>query len=247
MQITFLGTNGWYDSTTGNTVCILITTADCNILLDAGNGLSKADKILDQGKPTFIFLSHFHLDHIIGLHALAKFRFVKPLVFLIKDGSTGYLQSFIASPFTLALPNLPFATHIMELPKERGGLPFAAEVFEMVHPDPTIGIRLSLEGKTIAYCPDTGYCPSCIALAEKADLLIAECAYRSGEDSEEWPHLNPQKAAMIAQAAGVKRLILTHFDAERYPNLTDREKAGAAARLIFPPTEVSTDGYRIDL
>ncbi|MFZ3114917.1 MAG: MBL fold metallo-hydrolase [Syntrophales bacterium] len=247
MEITFLGTNGWYDSPTGNTICTLIATADCNIFLDAGSGLPKADKILDQSKQTFIFLSHFHLDHIIGLHALAKFRFQRPLVFLIREGSTGTLRSFVASPFTVPLDILSFTASIMELPKEQERLPFHAEVFEMVHPDPTIGIRLNLEGKTIAYCPDTGYCPNCVTLAEKADLLIAECAYRPGEDSEMWPHLNPQKAATIAQEAKVKRLVLTHFDAERYQSLTDREEALAAARPIFPPTEIGKDGYRIDL
>lgn len=247
MQITFLGTNGWYDSLTGNTICTLIATADCNILLDAGTGLAKADKFLDQGKQTFIFLSHFHLDHIIGLHALAKFRFAQPLVFLIRDGSAKTLRRFVASPFTVALNILPFATRIMELPKQRDRLPFNVEVFDMVHPDPTIGIRLNLEGKTIAYCPDTGYCPNCITLAEEADLLIAECAYLPGEDSEMWPHLNPQKAATIAQEAKVKRLILTHFDAERYRTMADRKRARSAARLIFHPTEISTDGYRIDL
>ena len=34
MDIIFLGTNGWYDSPTGNTICTLINSDRCHILLD---------------------------------------------------------------------------------------------------------------------------------------------------------------------------------------------------------------------
>ncbi len=65
MKIVFLGTNGWYDSPRGNTVCILIETDEASILLDAGNGLYKADRHIVPEKPVHLFISHTHLDHII--------------------------------------------------------------------------------------------------------------------------------------------------------------------------------------
>ena len=80
MKVIFLGTNGWYDTETGNTICTLIQTEQYDIILDAGNGLHRAERYLDGAKPTFLFLSHFHMDHIEGLHILAKFRFEKGLV-----------------------------------------------------------------------------------------------------------------------------------------------------------------------
>jgi len=36
MKITFLGTNGWYDTDCGNTICTLLETTKAYILLDAG-------------------------------------------------------------------------------------------------------------------------------------------------------------------------------------------------------------------
>ena len=42
MDIIFLGTNGWYDSPTGSTICTLINSERYHILLDAGNGIYKA-------------------------------------------------------------------------------------------------------------------------------------------------------------------------------------------------------------
>ena len=35
MKITFLGTNGWYDTKTGNTICTLIETKDYFIILQS--------------------------------------------------------------------------------------------------------------------------------------------------------------------------------------------------------------------
>ena len=247
MQITFLGTNGWYDSITGNTLCILVTTKEYNIILDAGSGLVKAANFVDHNKPTFIFISHFHLDHIIGLHTLAKFRFSYPLVFLTGEDSTKALKNFVARPYTVPLNDLPFKSKIIEVPKKQNTLPFPVRVLDMVHPDPTIGIRFTLDAKTIAFCPDTGYNANCVELARNADLLITECALKPGENSQIWPHLNPETAALIAQEAKAKQLILTHFDASRYLTMQDREAARAAARLVFPETEISVDGRQINL
>ena len=94
MRVIFLGTNGWYDTDTGNTICVLIRTKDYEIILDAGNGLYKIDQYIPERnkKPVYLFLSHFHLDHIVGLHTLMKFNFsqgltieTKPLCFLPLD------------------------------------------------------------------------------------------------------------------------------------------------------------------
>jgi len=76
MEIIFLGTNGWYDTKTGNTTCTLIETEDYFIILDAGNGLYKIDQYITSTskRPIYLFLSHFHLDHIVGLHIMSKFN-----------------------------------------------------------------------------------------------------------------------------------------------------------------------------
>lgn len=247
MQITFLGTNGWYDSSTGNTLSVLIQSKQYNIILDAGSGLAKADRFLDQSKQTFIFLSHFHLDHIVGLHTLAKFRFSHQLTFLIGEGMTKTLKSLVAKPFTCPLDQLSFDTKIMELPRQQQLLPFLAKSLELLHPDPTIGIRLTLEDKTITFCPDTGYCQNCVELGKDADLLITECAFKPGEVSQVWPHLNPEIAAKIAQESKAKKLILTHFDASRYLTIKDRQDALSTACITFPETQISTDGWQLEI
>ena len=116
----------------------------------------------------------------------------------------------------------------------------------MQHSVPTIGFRISIENKIIAYCPDTGYCDNAVTLAKGAELLIAECAFRPGEESEHWPHLNPETAAKIALEAQAKQLALIHFDAYRYPTMESRQKAQEAAQAIFPNTVAATDEQIIE-
>ena len=247
MEVIFLGTNGWYDSPTGNTICILIKTDDYYIVLDAGNGLNKLDHYYQEAKPVFLLLSHFHLDHIAGLHILAKFSFAKGLVIAGPQGTQKVLNTIINQPFSMPLDDLSYQTKVIDLSGQNNVLPFEIQFMELVHTTLTLGYRIHLDHKTIAYIPDTGFCQNALKLARNVDLLIAECAYLPGESSDEWPHLNPQDAAKIAKQAGAKQLALVHFDAERYPTLESRKKAQLYARDIFPNTIATHDDMRLSL
>jgi ribonuclease BN (tRNA processing enzyme) len=247
MKIVFLGTNGWYDTSTGNTSCILIESEEYSVVLDAGGGLHKLDRYCKEDKPVFLFLSHFHLDHIIGLHILGKFSFPKGLVISGPKGTRGILGTIVNQPFTLPLSDLPFKVKVRELPEEGMKLPIHVECMELLHSSLTLGYRIQLEGKWVVYCPDTGYCENAVKLARQADLLIAECSFRSGESYSEWPHLNPQYAARIAKEAEAKRLTLIHFDASRYKSVESRTTAEDEARRIFPDSIAARDEMEVEL
>jgi len=91
MKITFLGTNGFYPTELGETVCVLIETDKYNLILDAGSGLQKYDQFDYKNKPAYIFLSHLHLDHISGLFTLPKFKFELPLkIFISAQSKTAF-------------------------------------------------------------------------------------------------------------------------------------------------------------
>lgn len=247
MKSIFLGTNGWYDTERGNTICTLIQSERYDILLDAGNGIHKADRYLDGRKPTFLFLSHFHIDHIEGLHILAKFRFKEGLTLCGPEGCRSILGGLLRQPFTIPLADLPYPVRIMDLPENTASLPFPVEAMPLRHSSLTLGYRLAVDGRLIAYCPDTGYCENAVVLARGADLLITECAFKNDQFCEDWPHLNPKTAARIACEAGAKRLVLTHFDALIYQSLAERKEAESAAVAIFPATTAGTDGLEVIL
>ncbi|MBL7179303.1 MAG: MBL fold metallo-hydrolase [Pseudomonadota bacterium] len=247
MDVIFLGTNGWYDSPAGNTICILIESEDYYIILDAGNGIHKLDRYYQKAKPVFILLSHFHLDHIIGLHILAKFSFAKGLVIAGPKGTKEILKTIVNKPFTMPLDDLPYKTEVLELSEEDTVLPFETKCMELVHSSLTLGYRIHLENKSVAYIPDTGFCQNAVRLARNVDLVIAECAHLPGESSPEWPHLNPQDAANIAKEAGAKQLALVHFDARRYPTTESRKVAQLCAKNIFPNTIATHDEMHLRL
>jgi ribonuclease BN (tRNA processing enzyme) len=245
MKVTFLGTNGWYNTETGNTVCTLVQTERYDIILDAGSGLHRSIRLLDGGKPTFLFLSHFHVDHIVGLHILSKFRFAKGLVICGPAGSRDILGFFLNAPFTVPLAGLPYPIRILELPEENACIPFPVEALPLRHTSLTLGYRIAAEDRTIAYCPDTGYCENAVTLARSVDLLITECAFKKGQTRESWPHLNPETAAQIACDAGAKRLVLTHFDAGIYQSLAERKESEEVAAGIFAAATAGMDGMEI--
>ena len=247
MKIIFLGTNGWYDTGTGNTVCALIKTKRWDILLDAGNGIYKLDRYCDGTKPVIMLLSHFHIDHIAGLHMLLKFRFDKGLTICAGKGARRLLNTFVARPFTVPLDKLPYPVKLLELPAQSAELPFKITTLPLVHADPVLGMRLELEGKVITYCTDTGYCPNALKLAKGADLLITECAHAPGESNPAWPHFNPETAAKLAVEAGAKRLAITHFSADRYRTAAARAAGLKLSRRIFPKAIGARDGLSLEL
>jgi len=247
MDITFLGTNGWYDTGTGNTICTLLRTKKSNIIFDAGTGIYKIDRYIDHSKDTFLFLSHFHLDHIIGLHILNKFKFQKRFVIVGQRGTKKILSDIVAPPYTISFGSLRYDVGFIELSEGKHDLPPDVECRPLFHSEPSMGYRISIDGKTISYCLDTGPCDNLIELSKDADLMITECSFPAGMFVKGWPHLNPELAAKAALQANARRLALIHFDASIYRTLKDRLKAQRIARTIFPGALAANDGMRIKI
>jgi ribonuclease BN (tRNA processing enzyme) len=104
-----------------------------------------------------------------------------------------------------------------------------------------------LDGKTVAYCPDTGVCENAVELAKNADLLVIECSLKSGEKNPKWPHLNPEDAIAIAREASAKKLALVHFDANIYASLSDRLEIESKFSEGYAELFVTTDDMVINL
>lgn len=245
IKIIFLGTNGWYDTATGNTICTLIDAPQAYVVLDAGNGIYKLDKYIKEPKPIYIFLSHLHLDHIEGLHTLAKFNFPQGITICIPKGLRKLFFSLLNKNFTAPLSALATRCRVIEINPKKGGPAFLQKALPLRHPVPCLGFRFNFGGKIITYIADTGLCPNAFLLAREADLVLSECAMPAGKNSDAWPHLDPESAAEIAKNSRAGQLILTHFDAAEYPSLKKRLLAEKLAKKIYPSTLVAQDNLRI--
>lgn len=241
MKVRFLGTNGWFDSGTGNTICTLLEARDRYVVLDAGNGIHKLGSYVN-GRPADLFLSHFHLDHIEGLHTIVKLNLQKLRIFGMA-GTGQALKAIIKRPYTVPLGEGPYPVEVCELPRGAAEAPYLEAYESLRHSDPCTGFRFRLDGRTIAYCTDTGPCESLIRLGRGADLLITECSELMGHHSERWPHLSPEDALDAMQRSGAKRLVLTHFNAHLYGTLEARERVQSA----FPGLIVAYDDMVLEV
>ena len=81
------------------------------------------------------------------------------------------------------------------------------------------------EGKKISYVADTRLCEGAVNLSKEADILISECVYTSEheEKSEKYRHMTAKDAALLANKAEAKKLVLTHFS-QRYKNTQEIEE-----------------------
>ncbi len=247
MKISFLGTNGWYDTETGNTTCVLVESPNCYIVLDAGNGIHKLDRFLMEDKPVFVFLSHFHLDHVIGLHLLTKFNFSHPLTLIGPHGLKRVVKELISEPYTVPYDLLPYPIEIVELGEGKYTVPLNVECRLLKHSTRCMGYRFELNGRRIAFCTDTGLCGNLYKLGKNVDLLITECSNLHGHTCESWPHLNPDDMEVIMAETRARRIALIHFDANNYRTLEDR----FAIAKYFPGIKdcifIARDGLVLEL
>ncbi|MBT7903378.1 ribonuclease Z [Candidatus Woesearchaeota archaeon] len=101
-------------------------------------------------------------------------------------------------------------------------------------------------GKKISYVADTQTCEGALRLAENADILISECVYASSthqEKAEQYKHMSAKDAAMLANRAEAKKLILTHFS-QRYKNTQDIEEE---ASMYFDNVICAEDFMKIKI
>lgn len=244
MKAHFLGTNGWYDTKLGNTLSVLLETAKAYIVFDAGGGFYKLDKYIKKNKPILLLLSHFHLDHIIGLHALNKFNFVQGINVFGPKGIKKVFDVIINTPYSMPIKRLKTKITVKEFTNDLR-LPVDIKYRQLLHSGVCYGYRVFADGKTVSFCTDTGPCKDLDLLARGADLLIAESSLAPGEVGKNWPHLNPEQAASLAKNSKVKRLVLAHFDAGVYLANKDRMLAQKIARTIFGNTLAAKDGLSI--
>jgi len=140
---------------------------------------------------------------------------------------------------------------------EREHSPEAVEISVMrshAHPKGGVSIyKINWMGKSMVHATDTesyvGGDTRLIEFARGADLLIHDAQYTNEEyvtdPKQGWGHSTPEMAIAIAQAAGVKKLVLFHHD----PSHDDETLAGIErkAQEAFPNTILAYEGLTIEL
>src|SRR5262249_38722675 len=117
-------------------------------------------------------VTHQHLDHAGGIPTLylGLDRFA---VFATADTHEG-IAALIQATYPEMASKAGVANVVVEpnAPREVGG--FVVELFPVVHRVPTVAVRVSHGGKTLAFSADSGPCDALVACARDADLFICD-------------------------------------------------------------------------
>ncbi len=245
MKLVLLGTTGYHPSDDRHTPCMLLP--ECGVMLDAGTAMYRAGRYLRTDQLD-IFLTHVHLDHVIGLTYLFNVIRAHPLDRITVHGSADKLAAIEEHLFSKHLfpARPPFDTRPLEgdVTLRDGG---RLSHFPLEHQGGSIGFRLDWPDRSMAYVTDTTAAADA-AYVEKirgVDLLVHECYFpdAKAEWAKKTGHSATSSVAEVARAAGVGRLVLVHLD----PTSTEADPIGLdVARAIFRDSELGHDLMEIE-
>jgi ribonuclease BN (tRNA processing enzyme) len=242
VEVRLLGSGGFVPTDRRETACALIRSGSEALCIDAGTGarrLLTEPALLDGIERLHVVLTHFHLDHTLGLFFLPA---LEPAVEVWAAGQA--LEQTSNSELMSRLLSPPFAprsfvsrfaaVHELGIGAARVG-PF--DVLTRVqtrHANPTLALRFTDD---LVWCTDTAYDEENADFARGARLLCHE-AFHAAERTDDAGHTASGEAARLAVDAGVDRLLLIHVNPER----DDEDALLGYARAAFEATEVARDG-----
>lgn len=222
------------------------------VLVDCGsNPIARLRKVgIDYNNLTDIILTHFHPDHVLGVPILLNNMWLLGRQRALRVYGLHHCLNRVEDLMLMFTwdewPNFfPVAFH--KVLERRNQLLMENNDFRITswpvhHYIPTIGVRIENKrnGFVTAYSCDTAPSPAVVDLARGADLLIHEAA---GDDGI--GHSSAAQAGEIAREAGVKRLVLVHYEVFGQHGSIDAGHLAAEAQATFGgPVELAQD-FRI--
>ena len=245
MRLVLLGTTGYHPNDRRQTPCLLLP--EVGVMLDAGTGVYRAAEYLATPELD-IFITHAHLDHVVGLSFLFSVNAVHPLRRITLHGLPEILRAIeehlFARPLFPVRPPFDYQPLGESFDLTGGG---RLTHFPLEHRGGSVGYRLDWPGHSMAYVTDTmaDVNAAYVAKIRGIDLLVHECYCPDHRAAwaQKTGHSHTTPVAEVARQAGVKRLVLVHFD----PLTTADDPIGLdTARAVFPNTILGEDRMELE-
>ena len=247
MRLTVIGCGDAFGSGGRFNTCFMIEGRERTILLDCGASSPVALKArnVDLNAIDGIVLSHLHGDHFGALpFFLLESQFHlhrdKPLTVVGPPGTRERVTAAMEVFFPRSSKNawrFPFALGEITPGVPDEVLGFAVRTAEVVHQSgaPSTAVRLTEDGKTLAYSGDTEWTDALIPIADGADLFIIECYdySRNMPGHTSFATLKEKHASLRA-----KRIMVTHMN----PTMLARQDEARAAGFL-----VAEDGLVVEV
>jgi ribonuclease BN (tRNA processing enzyme) len=242
MSVVLLGSGGWIPTPERATCSALLRQDDRALVIDAGTGISHliaTPDLLEGVSAIDIVLTHFHLDHVVGLAYLPALRVPEPPrvhgpgEWLYSTPTAEILARLIGPPLFVELATITSAVG------EIGAKGLSLGPFEIRtraqdrHTDPTLALRI---GDALTYCTDTAYDEENGTFARGSQILAHEAWWTRDAPRDESAHSAAGEAARVALDAGVERLTMIHIR----PGV-DVDRLLDEARSVFDASVVGTD------
>lgn len=215
----------------GNTSCISVNYGDGILCFDAGSGLSGIGCQLTEAERLDILIGHVHLDHIIGLFGLSALCRPGLEIHLYGEARQGIsfqkqLETFVGRPYwPLDLCELPVQPVIHEI---GAGEPFLlpgngregirVSTLRGNHPDGSLLYKVESEKKSVVYALDCEMneemFSSLTEFARDSSLLIWDGNFVREDKKTGWGHSTWEEGLKLGRAAGVERILVTHYAKE---------------------------------
>jgi phosphoribosyl 1,2-cyclic phosphodiesterase len=249
----------------GNTPCIEVRCGEHVLVFDAGTGLRPLglELIKDKGiTHVDIFITHCHLDHVVGLPFFAPL-FRKGYRVRVWAGNLlpansieRVMRMLMSSPlFPIQIEIFKAAIEFHDFRSGDALRPHENVVLHTApldHPDGSNGYRLEYGGRTFALVSDTeGFPGKCdndlLSLARNADLAVYDATYTEDEIISRvgWGHSTWLRGIRLAEKANVKHLCLFHHDPSHDDDFMDT--LAAEANDVRAGTVTAREGQIIDL
>lgn len=246
----------------GNTSCLEVRCGKKLLIFDGGTGLRPLGRQIDaQGiMDADLYFTHTHFDHICGIpffsSAYARTNRLRMWAgHLLPDHTLRYVLSEMMMaplfPIPIAVLGADLTFHDFrcgEILTPGPGIKLRTTLLN--HPNGSTGYRIEFAGKSICYVTDTEHVPgkpdaNVLALIAGADLVIYDSTYTDEEFPRyvTWGHSTWQEGVRLANAAGVKQLVIFHHD----PGHDDAFMDGIAkaAEEARPGTLVAVEGMTL--
>lgn len=213
MKLTVLGNYGPYPKAGCACSGFLLTSDTTNILIDCGSGVvSKLQQFINIEELDAVILSHLHSDHAGDMLTLGYAVDIK----IIKQQMTGPLKVYLPEePLNEyeRIANRPgFEASRIDESLNLEIKDILIKFKEMKHGYQNYAISIQKGNKRFVYSGDTSPNEDLVEFAKDADLFLCEAGLlERDEKGMRAMHLTAKEAGAIAEKAGVKRLLLTHF------------------------------------
>jgi ribonuclease BN (tRNA processing enzyme) len=201
-----------------------------------------------------VAISHLHPDHyfdLVPLYYMLRFGEPRPadldarLAVYVPPGGREFLSrlgELIAARPAMLEDVFDIRDYAPNRETVIGGLTFTFHAVQHYILSHAMRVR-SAAGPTLVFSSDVAPCPQLIDAARDADLFLCESALLDPSEDEPDParrgHMSASDAGQAASAAGVRRLLITHY---RSGEANDQQHLAAASRAFGGPLELARAG-----